>query len=62
MSISYSKEKGKWFLGEISEEEKDEILEAGAKYITMQLGAAVLQRASMEEELLESETLTTAIN
>lgn len=54
--------KRKMVLGEISEEEKDEILEAGAKYITMQLGAAVLQRASMEEELLESETLTTAIN
>lgn len=51
MSISYSKEKDAWSMKDVTEEEKEVLLECGSDYLAMMIGAAILKQASGQEQL-----------
>lgn len=62
MSLSYSKEKDQWNLSQITEDEKEVLLENGVNYMSMMIGAAILKRATEQSRLNDVESLTNAVN
>ncbi len=62
MSLSYSKENDQWNLTQITEDEKDVLLENGANYMSMMIGAAILKKMTESNTLMDIDPPTDAVN